>query len=320
MWCAWDNPPVDVMNWGAKPAPHGARLAGFVFVIKGGVGKTTITANLGAALDAMGYRVLLIDLDLQGSLTSLFLSEKQQVEAYEQRRVLADFLAASFGAEYPNLRKYEHLILPESKSAIIPTTDELAYEETNLTIRWLLRERNRDPRFLLRKELQLNRIKNNYDVVLMVCPPLINMCCVNALAASDYLLIPILPSVQATARVPILLERVREFQENVNSGLHVMGIIANRTHRLELTFDEQSRLTLLQKQCRDIMTYDIPQFETYIRQNVEIRTAEDEHRPLHTDDSMYECFRDLAREVESRLPTFCQAANKNKKRATEVVS
>lgn len=86
--------------------------------------------------------------------------------------MLSDFLAASFGAEFPNLLDYTTAILPDAKSAIVPTTDGLAYAETNLTIRWLLREANRDPRFLLRKELHLRRITGNYDIVLLDCPPL----------------------------------------------------------------------------------------------------------------------------------------------------
>lgn len=289
-----------------------------ILTLKGGVGKTTITANLGAALDAKGYRVLLLDLDLQGSLTSLFLSDEQQEQLYRGERLLADFLAASFDAEYPNLRNFEQPILPDAKSAVVPTTDGLAYAETNLTIRWLLREGNRDPRFLLRRELQLKRITDNYDIILMDCPPLINMCCINALAASDYVVMPILPSIQATARVPILLKRLREFRENINPDLHILGIVANRTHRSELTADEGNRLSLLRVQCKDIIGHEVPQFETFIRQNVEVRVAEDEHRPLRPEDEMHAAFLDLASEVELMLPTFCRPSKKVA--AEEVVS
>jgi chromosome partitioning protein len=280
-----------------------------VLNLKGGVGKTTITANLGAALDALGYRVLLLDLDLQGSLTGLFLSDAEQERLGKEGSFLEDFLTASFGAEFPNLLDYTQPILPKVRSGLVPTTDSLAYAETNLTIRWLLREANRDPRFLLRRELQLKRVTNAYDIILLDCPPLINICCVNALAASDYLLIPVLPSHQATARVPILLKRLKEFREGINPALKVLGVLSNRTHRSELTYDEENRLTLLQGQCKDVWGLDVPQFHTYVRQSTEIRTAEDEHRPLRSEDEVFQSFLDLAREVTDRLPMFCRPAD-----------
>jgi cellulose biosynthesis protein BcsQ len=293
-------------------APEGRRMPIIsVLNLKGGVGKTTICANLGAALDGMGYRVLLLDLDLQGSLTSLFLSDTEQETLNREERTLADFLAASFGAEYPNLPlDYTQPILPDRKSGLVPTNDFMAYAETNLTIRWLLREGTRDPRFLLRKELHLKRITNEYDIVFLDCPPLINVCCVNALAASDYLLIPVMPSKQATARAPILLQRLKEFRTTINPHLKVMGVVANRTHWSDLTADEQSRLTLLRDQCKDVLCEEVPQFKRFIRQNAEFRTVEDQCRPMRPGDEMFEAFLELAREVESRLPMFCQPAAK----------
>lgn len=142
----------------------------------------------------------------------------------------------------------------------------------------------------------------------MDCPPIINICCVNALAASDYLLIPILPSQQATSRVPVLLKRLKEFRENINSDLKIMGVLANRTHRSELTSDETNRLSALRNQCRDTWGTDVPLFDTFIRQSAEIRAAEDEHRPLDADSETYHLFEELAEEVRSRLPMFCRPA------------
>ncbi len=277
-----------------------------VLNLKGGVGKTTVTANLAAAFDGLGYRVLVLDLDLQGSLTGLFLSEDLQEQISGQERWLEDFLNASFGAEFPSLLDYTQPILSAGRSRLVPTTDDLAYAELNLAIRWLLRDGRRDARFLLRRELHLKRVTNNFDIVLLDCPPLINVCCVNALAASDYLLIPVVASKQATARVPILLKRLKEFGENVNPALKVMGILANRTHRSELTVDEQNRLTLLEAQCKDIWGTTVPQFDTFLRQSTEIRQAEDDNRPLHAEDELYKTFIKLAQEVEMRLPTFCR--------------
>jgi hypothetical protein len=79
-----------------------------VLNLKGGVGKTTTTANLGAALARRGWRVLLVDLDLQGSLSSLFLSDTAQEERHRQQRLVGDFLEKSFDggvSEHPRLRR-----------------------------------------------------------------------------------------------------------------------------------------------------------------------------------------------------------------------
>src|SRR5262245_64704338 len=63
-----------------------------VLNLKGGVGKTTVTAHLGAALSAKGYKVLLMDLDLQGSLSSLFMSESALVQRSKDKLLLQHFL------------------------------------------------------------------------------------------------------------------------------------------------------------------------------------------------------------------------------------
>ncbi|MHC5536745.1 AAA family ATPase [Singulisphaera rosea] len=275
--------------------------------LKGGVGKTTLTANLGAALSRRGWKVLLIDLDLQGSLTSLFLPEQDQASLEEKRLFIGDFLARSFDAEYPNLLNYTQPVLGTEDSAIVGTVDTLVYAETNLTVRWLLREGHRDPRFILRRELHLKRISNTFDIVLLDCPPLINICCVNALAASDSVLIPVMPSKATTDRVPVLLSRMLQFRENINGQLKVLGMVANRTFGAELTSDEKNRLSELEIKAKNVWGEAVPRLDSFIRQSTEVRSAEDEHRPLTESDKMSDAFDLLANEIEGRLPTFCRA-------------
>jgi cellulose biosynthesis protein BcsQ len=274
--------------------------------LKGGVGKTTVTANLGAALARRGWRVLLVDLDLQGSLTSLFLTERQQEERYSQRRLVGDFLEESFDGDFPNLpADFAVPVMPGLSCSLVPTTDEMVYAETNLSVRWFLKETKRDPRFLLRRELQLKRVTNEYDIVLLDCPPFINISCVNALAASDYVLVPVMPSKQATDRVTILMKRLKEFHDNLNTDLKVMGFFANRTRESELTHDERNRITALRDKCKDTWAA-APCFASFIRQSAEIRASEDERRPLLPEDDLYQSFVRLAKEVEESLPMFCR--------------
>jgi cellulose biosynthesis protein BcsQ len=291
-----------------------------VLNLKGGVGKTTVTANLGAALSRRGWKVLMIDLDLQGSLTSLFLAEQDQTMLEDKRRFIGDFLGRSFDAEYPNLLSYTQPVMGSSGSALVGTVDTLVYAETNLTVRWLLREGNRDPRFILRRELHLKRISNTFDIVLFDCPPLINVCCVNALAASDSVLIPVMPSKATTDRVPVLLARMLQFRENINGQLKALGLVANRTFASELTSDEKNRLSELEVKAKNVWGENVPRLETYVRQSTEVRRAEDEHRPLSESDGMAEVFDLLAREIEGRLPTFCRATGKSTSIPAEVIS
>lgn len=278
-----------------------------VLNLKGGVGKTTLTANLGAAFAARGYRVLLLDLDLQGSLTGLFLPDARQQELYYERRLVQDFLNEASGDAAANLLDFVQPVLG-GKSGLVATADTLAYTELNLTFKWLLRLGPRDPRFLLRKALHLKRVTTRYDIVLLDCPPLMNVSCVNAMAASDYILVPVMPSRQATTRVPPLLKMLKSFRENINPELNVLGVVANRTLRAEMTTDEANRWRELRDQCLDQWGESVHLFDTIVRQNTEIRQVEDDRRTLGPEDEMYPVFRRLAEEVEGRLPGSCLPA------------
>ena len=234
-----------------------------VLNLKGGVGKTTITAHLASALSQRGYRVLLVDLDLQGSLSSLFIPQDASPSAlrpghfskttsrWPRRRVNA------------NLLEYAVPIL-DGRSAIVATTDRLAYAELNLTMQWLLRVCKRDTRFLLRRGLHQRRITRRFDVVLLDCPPLINTCCVNALAASDYVLIPVTPSRKA-ATGPQLLYTLKKLCAVINPDLLVAGLLANRTHGAQLTQKEQYLWDTLQVQCKDQWEEPVHSFRTVVR-------------------------------------------------------
>jgi cellulose biosynthesis protein BcsQ len=270
--------------------------------LKGGVGKTTLTANLGAQFADLGLRPLLLDLDLQGSLTNLFIEDEKHRSLFDTRLLLQNYLDQAIETHKADLRDYiQHL---ENRSlSLLPTADTLAYTEINLTFKWLLRLARRDARFLLRRALQQNRVTKRHDIILMDCPPLLNVSCVNALAASDYVLIPVMPSAQVTNRVPPFLLHLKAFRANLNPDLKVLGIVANRTQRTELTSDEATRWGNLRDLCKDSWGEEIYLFERNIRQNTEIRKNEDARRPLEKSDEMYPAFRELAEEVLSRLPS-----------------
>ena len=197
-----------------------------------------MTAHL-AALAAKGYRVLMLDLDLQGSLSSLFLSESALVQRSHEGQLLQHFLLSMAERRKANLLECQVPIF-DGKSAIIPNADSMAYAELNLTMQWLLRLGKRDTRFLLRKALQQKRVTERFDIVLMDCPPLFNTCCVNALAASDYILIPVTPSRKAAeAAYRYCWSGCRASTKSSTRICRSWGSSLNRTYGLSLTAWEQ---------------------------------------------------------------------------------
>jgi cellulose biosynthesis protein BcsQ len=296
-----------VLQGAPRFRPLAERHAAVISVLnlKGGVGKTTVTAHLGSALAAKGYNVLLLDLDLQGSLSSLFINESVLVQRSVDKLLLQHFLTHAAEKRRANLLEYCVPVF-NGKSAIVPNADSMAYAELNLTMQWLLRLGRRDTRFLLRKGLQQKRVTRRYDVVLLDCPPMFNTCCVNALAASDYILIPVVPSRKAAERVPLLLERLQSLHRVINPELQVLGVLLNRTRGAHLTAWEQDLWRDMLEHGQDRWKLPVHSFETFIRQTTEVRDSETEFTPPAPGSELHDRFSRLAAEVEARLPRDCR--------------
>lgn len=287
-----------------------------VLNLKGGVGKTTLTAYLAWALADRGYRVLLVDLDLQGSLSSFFLSGHDLRTMEHGKGLLRHYLDAVAKDRTTKLLDY---VVPvpqlNPRSCLVATTDKLAYSELGQTFQWLLRvgrpshqwNGRRDVRMLLRRALHAKGLANRFDIVLLDCPPLVNLCCANALAASDFVLVPVTPNVKAIERVTPLLKRMIEVQETgVNPGLGLLGLVVNRHQNADLTPKEKDLLKDLPQSTYDILKTDAYIFDTTVPQRTQFRDAEDAFVAPEVGSDVRKVFETMAEELTKRLPQSCR--------------
>jgi chromosome partitioning protein len=172
---------------------------------KGGVGKTTTSVNFAASLAQTGRRVLLIDLDAQGNATMGSGINKHEVlkTGYELLMGYAeirDVIVAAEGAGYD----------------LLPGNSDLTAAEVELM------EKNDRER---RLRAALTYVQNDYDLILVDCPPSLSMLTVNALAAAHGVLIPIQCEYYALEGLSALLDTVEQVRASINPELEIEGLL-----------------------------------------------------------------------------------------------
>jgi cellulose biosynthesis protein BcsQ len=231
--------------------------------LKGGVGKTTITANLGVAMASHGWRVLLVDLDHQGSLSQLLLSGAEQKDLIDSRRLVD----VAFADPSDGLAKFKSAIVrvrlvENGEISLVGADEALLDVETKLSQRWLARMTTDDVRYRLRAILHSESIADRFDFILLDCPPRLTTACINALAASDYVLVPVLPNATSTAAAPRLLKWLRHLRQFACPELAVMGVIGNKAkfYGGAPVKNQQAELKSLAGYCRDKWGSEITMF------------------------------------------------------------
>lgn len=188
---------------------------------KGGVGKTTTTANLGAALTIRHKRVLLIDLDPQGNLTSSFGLEKdiQQTvaDALLDRRTPLPVVPVSNGTS-PQLTLGE---VTESRLSVVPAAVGLAGTEAQLMNKLGREMRLRD---------QLSMLEQRFDYVLIDTPPALGVLTINALVAATKVIIPTEARFFSLQGLQMLEESIEEILY-LNPRLEVLGVLLSKLDR-----------------------------------------------------------------------------------------
>lgn len=193
---------------------------------KGGVAKTTTTHNLGAAMAATGKRVLLIDLDSQASLTI-----SVGLEPLEVDQTIVDVLRKE---GLPLMECVQRL---SDRLHIVTSIIDLAPMEMELLSR-ASREKILDR--------ALRPVREQYDFILIDCPPQLSILTINALSCADGVLIPVKTDYLAYRGLTQLQDSIQEIQELINPGLKVLGVIA--TLYDTRVADDREILALLRKE------------------------------------------------------------------------
>ena len=241
---------------------------------KGGVGKTTTSINLSACLAEKGKKVLLIDMDSQGNTTSGFGFENNELDktVYEVLREEVSIEEAIIPVE----ECFENLFL-------IPANRNLAGAEIELVTR-------ENMQHILKK--QLEPIKDEYDFIVIDCPPALGMLTVNAMTAADSVLVPIQCEFYALDGLSQLIYTIELIQESLNPDLYIEGVVFTM-------YDARTNLSLqVVENVKDNLKQTI--YKTIIPRNVRLAEAPSYGLPINLYDkrsSGAEAYRMLADEV-----------------------
>ena len=241
---------------------------------KGGVGKTTTSVNLAACLAEAGKKVLLVDIDPQGNASSGL------GHAHEGGKTIYDVLIGECSAA--------QAVVPTGYGTLdlMPSGIELAGAEIELV--------GVDGREKLLRSALLD-IRGAYDYILVDCPPSLSLLTLNALTASDTVLIPIQCEYYALEGVGQLVNTIRLMKKRLNPSLTIEGIL--------LTMYD-SRTNLCAQVVQEVRGHFAKEaFETMIPRNVRLSEAPSYGIPIHMYDgrcSGTKAYRDLAKELIKR--------------------
>ncbi|ADL70189.1 ParA family protein [Thermoanaerobacterium thermosaccharolyticum] len=173
---------------------------------KGGVGKTTTTINLGYSLSASGKKVLCVDMDPQSNMTSGFGIDNSSLNCTTYNILI----------EGRNIKEALITLNEMNGISIVPSSIQLAGAEIEL-VPMLSRE--------FRLKNSLNDVKDDYDYILIDCPPSLGLLTINALTAADSVLVPIQCEYYALEGLTQLMNTINLIKKNINHSLEIEGVV-----------------------------------------------------------------------------------------------
>ncbi|AZQ60958.1 ParA family protein [Flammeovirga pectinis] len=209
---------------------------------KGGVGKTTSVVNLGAGLHQLGKRVLMIDMDPQANLS-------QSLGIFEPEKSVYTMLRGFCKIE-------EAMQELELDLQLIPSELDLSGAELELSM-----EAGRE--FILKDHI--NKVKDNFDFILIDCPPSLGLLTINAFTASNQVFFPLQAQFLATQGLKKLLEVIEKVKQRLNQDLEIGGVFITQ-------FDKRK---ILNRNVKDAIEkhFGDTLFKTVIRENVALAEA-----------------------------------------------
>ena len=242
---------------------------------KGGVGKTTTAINLSACLAEAGQKVLAIDMDPQGNMTSGFGVEKEEVENTVYELLLGE-------------TKVEDCVqkdVMENLSLICSNINLAAAEIELIGVD--------EKEFILQKTIE--PIKQEYDFIIIDCPPSLNMLTINSMCLADTVLVPIQCEYYALEGLSQLMHTINLVQERLNPNLEMEGVVFTM-------YDARTNLSL---QVVENVKNNLQQtiYKTIIPRNVRLAEAPSHGMPINLYDTKSagaESYRLLAEEVIHR--------------------
>lgn len=242
---------------------------------KGGVGKTTTAINLSACLAEKGKKVLSVDMDPQGNMTSGLGIEKESVE-----NTIYDLIIGN--------SEIEDVIVKDilENLDIIPTSIDLSAAEIEL-----IDVENKE--YILRNAIE--KVKDTYDFIIIDCPPSLSMLTINAMTTADSVVVPIQCEYYALEGLSQLIHTVELVKDRLNPGLEIEGVVFTM-------YDARTNLSLqVVENVKDNLQQNI--YKTIIPRNIRLAEAPSYGMPINLYDTKSvgaESYRNLAEEVISK--------------------
>ena len=220
---------------------------------KGGVGKTTTAINLSACLADLGKKVLALDLDPQGNMTSGLGVDKDEIE-----RSVYDLIIGNAGIEECICKN----VLDNLD--VLPSNIDLSAAEIEM-----IGIENKE--FILKNEME--KIKDDYDFVIIDCPPALSMLTINAMTTADSVLVPIQCEYYALEGLTQLIHTIELVQERLNSSLQIEGVVFTM-------YDARTNLSLqVVENVKDNLNQNI--YKTIIPRNIRLAEAPSYGMPIN---------------------------------------